>query len=470
MRTRPSVPSPASSVCLFGDCLQRTFRSSISFGRRNSDDDNSPKALPDRIDRLPFEIQGNIFLQGQAMQCREDVILGHMPFEVLVSQVCRRWRTVALGTPRLWARISVRVHDTWFEMLNCYLDRSQDCDLDILVDFPGLGTNYPTSYQKDVAAFLARIVDYPGRWRRLEVWSPYAANLRTIFDGMRKRKAWQLKSMAFTLKHDDESNAPTQGENETDFALLPEHVPVLTHMHLLDMTGPVLAIVPTVTHLRLETAHSRHFFPNRLLSCLPLLFELCLCNYVAYATADAVEFETTLKDLGPISIPTLKRLRVEGLRNPITLGRLLMVLDTPNLEFLHLENVNEDVSERQCLGYQYALAETLITSSKQVGPKYPALTTLEFYCEGCTNWFENFIEVIPSIDHILVQPTTANTKGMVSVRMPTATDGSTHLYFPRLQKLDFPDMDLTAAFPHFLLAVRKERGDAPRVVGYNTDS
>src|ERR1700691_3439414 len=53
------------------------------------------------------------------------------PFEIVVSSVSRRWRNVALQTPRLWTRIYINVAKSAHELLDLYLCRSKMCLLDI---------------------------------------------------------------------------------------------------------------------------------------------------------------------------------------------------------------------------------------------------------------------------------------------------------------------------------------------------
>ncbi|KAI0044403.1 hypothetical protein FA95DRAFT_1562273 [Auriscalpium vulgare] len=56
-----------------------------------------------------------------------------LPFQVLVSHVCRRWRDIALQTPTLWTSIDFSEGPP-FEKSRAYIERSKECLLDIELD------------------------------------------------------------------------------------------------------------------------------------------------------------------------------------------------------------------------------------------------------------------------------------------------------------------------------------------------
>jgi hypothetical protein len=53
------------------------------------------------------------------------------PFELLVSSVSRRWRNVALQTPRLWTVLVIDALGLTHDLYDLYLHRSKMCPLDI---------------------------------------------------------------------------------------------------------------------------------------------------------------------------------------------------------------------------------------------------------------------------------------------------------------------------------------------------
>lgn len=61
---------------------------------------------------------------------------GLLPFELLVSHVCRLWRNVTLGTSSLWTSITA-LHSECplYECVVAYLERSKSHSLDIRIDY-----------------------------------------------------------------------------------------------------------------------------------------------------------------------------------------------------------------------------------------------------------------------------------------------------------------------------------------------
>src|SRR5271155_1075949 len=58
----------------------------------------------DHIQKLPVELLAEVFTIGQAFELEED----DMPrSHLIVGGVCRKWRTIVLGTPSLWRWITI---------------------------------------------------------------------------------------------------------------------------------------------------------------------------------------------------------------------------------------------------------------------------------------------------------------------------------------------------------------------------
>jgi hypothetical protein len=94
------------------------------------------------------------------------------PFEIVVSSVSRRWRNVALQTPRLWTRVYINVAQSAHELLDLYLDRSKMCSIDITLsrrklrwerscDLMGPEPKVVIEFKQ----YLEQLVPHVGRWR-----------------------------------------------------------------------------------------------------------------------------------------------------------------------------------------------------------------------------------------------------------------------------------------------------------------
>ncbi|KIM19529.1 hypothetical protein M408DRAFT_31139 [Serendipita vermifera MAFF 305830] len=81
----------------------------------------------DHIQTLPVELLAEIFTIGQAFELEAEAT----PVSHLISgAVCRKWRTIVLGTPPLWRWITVDDRDPW-DRTRAYLERAAQCPLHI---------------------------------------------------------------------------------------------------------------------------------------------------------------------------------------------------------------------------------------------------------------------------------------------------------------------------------------------------
>ncbi|KZV62201.1 hypothetical protein PENSPDRAFT_758880 [Peniophora sp. CONT] len=103
----------------------------------------TPPTTSTPINTLPAELLADIFQLGQEAhaeqhaeensEVEEDEEDDYMPFEILASHVCRRWRDVALGTPSLWTFVDFGEGPP-FERSIAYLQRSREAPLDVIID------------------------------------------------------------------------------------------------------------------------------------------------------------------------------------------------------------------------------------------------------------------------------------------------------------------------------------------------
>ncbi|VDC02417.1 unnamed protein product [Peniophora sp. CBMAI 1063] len=95
------------------------------------------------VHTLPAELLADIFQLGQDAHAElheeihadvdEDDEDEFMPFEILASHVCKRWRDVALGTPSLWVYVDFGEGPP-FERSIAYLERSREAPLEVVID------------------------------------------------------------------------------------------------------------------------------------------------------------------------------------------------------------------------------------------------------------------------------------------------------------------------------------------------
>ncbi|KAG1849702.1 hypothetical protein DFJ58DRAFT_888842 [Suillus subalutaceus] len=70
----------------------------------------SHTSLPSLISRLPTEILSEIFLY--CLPEDEHLVYASRQAPMLLTKICRRWREIAVGFPRLWCRLQV---EFWYE-------------------------------------------------------------------------------------------------------------------------------------------------------------------------------------------------------------------------------------------------------------------------------------------------------------------------------------------------------------------
>ncbi|KAG0704622.1 hypothetical protein DFH29DRAFT_827672 [Suillus ampliporus] len=100
---------------------------------------NLHKGLVSGLWRLPTEVLSQIF--DHCLPVAEDSPLlspSRLEAPMLLNEICRRWREVAVGMPSLWCRLRVEVdHSDWERAAFCYnswLERSRGCPISLALE------------------------------------------------------------------------------------------------------------------------------------------------------------------------------------------------------------------------------------------------------------------------------------------------------------------------------------------------
>jgi hypothetical protein len=159
--------------------------------------------------RLPPELLSEIFTHTLCGHFSTVIELMHL------SQICSRWRKVALSMPSLWSSLGVAYVDRrdrgrMTEAVSICLSRSGLSMLSFSLSFTG-GTWTPTARQ-----FLEIIVGYSHRWRDLSIGAPmsFIDRLFSVLNGLPS-----LEWLSLTPFVDDHTG---QGEQETTVVLVPK--------------------------------------------------------------------------------------------------------------------------------------------------------------------------------------------------------------------------------------------------------
>ncbi|KAF8499382.1 hypothetical protein JB92DRAFT_2981994 [Gautieria morchelliformis] len=130
-----------------------------------------------RTSNLPSEILSIIFEAGLHAQLtllkkQWPQQCDQWPFEIVVSHVSRRWRNVALKTPRLWSYIFLDPCTSRMELLDICLEISSEQLLDIRVRIPVYPKGNPQRQEFFRAQFrrqLTTLIPHAARWRHLSI-------------------------------------------------------------------------------------------------------------------------------------------------------------------------------------------------------------------------------------------------------------------------------------------------------------
>ncbi|KAJ7762478.1 hypothetical protein B0H16DRAFT_515485 [Mycena metata] len=132
-----------------------------------------PELQHDALNHLPPEIVSEIFIQFLPLYPEAPPLSGSLS-PLLLGQICRRWREIALSTPKLWRAIQFELEygdfekqDMHAELLDAWLSRSGHCPLALsLTGF--VGSN-----------FFRSALLYCRRWEHVEICIPFE-NLHLI--------------------------------------------------------------------------------------------------------------------------------------------------------------------------------------------------------------------------------------------------------------------------------------------------
>ena len=137
--------------------MQRHVDSPISLASHVYRDLPLVACQPSPFSRLPPEVISTIFMSIPRTR------RGGIPLRFAVSEVSRRWRTIALETPHLWTYIHITPNMPT-ELIVNYLRRSGSLGLDIRINFWCIPENLI-----DLSRVLSPVIPQAWRWNHLAV-------------------------------------------------------------------------------------------------------------------------------------------------------------------------------------------------------------------------------------------------------------------------------------------------------------
>ncbi|RDB25433.1 hypothetical protein Hypma_007604 [Hypsizygus marmoreus] len=213
---------------------------------------------PAPIDSLPPEILLAIFeLIKPRRRSRYTV-----PFEVIISHVCARWRAVALDTPLLWTDIDIYSIRS-LERVACYLERSAPCPVNVRFDIWQL-EKQTTGYATAILPILDSTITHIARWRTFLVFAYYQRTSSAILSKIANLSAPILERLrvvddgigSIEALHDALNNGESNGVE----CILAGGAPKLASLSMSSIV--YLPLLASVTTLHLHS--SPHSFAFRI--------------------------------------------------------------------------------------------------------------------------------------------------------------------------------------------------------------
>jgi hypothetical protein len=184
--SNPFVP-PKGDRCPINDLPNELLAYIFLLGTSADDDDEDDDMYQDEDDELEAHLE-----DPEGKEWLEDGL--ELPFQVLVSHVCKHWREVAIEAPALWTAIKFSDDEPPFTRCETWIERSKGLPIDITIDctLPADGTDSsamsdvpdddedeeeeegggegkPFFTLEDLTLMLSIITPHVTRWRGLEI-------------------------------------------------------------------------------------------------------------------------------------------------------------------------------------------------------------------------------------------------------------------------------------------------------------
>ncbi|KIM87457.1 hypothetical protein PILCRDRAFT_814984 [Piloderma croceum F 1598] len=353
------------------DLLKAThLMEEVSLGGRDSlENQRDIPCSSDLMQSVPDDVLAEIFQAGTSL-CRDPIDdlfiddLPKLPFPHLVSSVSRRWRDVALSSPRLWTTIVFNCDmGTNHECPSLWIERSGACLLDITI------STSPWNYwdsSSNLKSAMDQIIPHTNRWRRFTVDSLSQNMVRTVVARLRTASAPHLRDfkMISNDNHGFDIDSDSLGTMDVTSSVC-DHIftggaPSLTKARLIGPYSMYRPPLTGLTYLQLGGSNHSNEIVTITANCLRDLLTASpfLTNLVLQCLDIVLPLNTSVSD---IQIPSLCSLTMIFSSHKCKFWKLFSLLSLPKLATL-------------ALGQMSQFSELSI----DVGPQsYPTVTVLE---------------------------------------------------------------------------------------------
>ncbi|KAF8898024.1 hypothetical protein CPB84DRAFT_1731260 [Gymnopilus junonius] len=446
------------------------------------------EAQKEPINWLPPELLIQIFLELVDMDFED---LKYRP-PMIVSQVCVKWRSIAISSPHLWKRVVLQGFSQP-ELYKLYVTRSDNVSVEFsYASNPDLGST-PESLQ--VARYLSKSLQHSSRIESFSLQCNSAPSLSYIIPSINGHQNTfpQLRYLNLSIATENPlfTEARHLLEKEKDVLLelelglatdVPNNSPLLgLRLEEVPLFSIPITVIANLRSLELSFSpkkiQSRDYYYLkmsslcRFLSLMPFLEELTLVNTVPYFDVSLPPLDGTTPDNADNSVTRMKPVRLEHLKTidwtwPYTgdVHRFLSMIDTPALEKLDLwvEDLPQKRSEANNVRNRNAHTSSFSPHKYLRGAiTYPALRDLSLQCAGD--------ETTPSVLRKFSFPALEKAAFTSIVTTPAGRLGTPEQFpiFPRLESI-FRDPRLPnlthLTLSHFKIS--SEPGRVEAIFGY----
>jgi hypothetical protein len=350
-------------------------------------------SAPAFIDAVPDDILVAVFLIAQDENPPSTYPSSYdqeeLPVELLVTKVCRRWRSLAIGLSCLWSRLTLSDSPDASALLNralLYLNRSDTAPLVVRLELP---IEHSSKFGRALDLLLSK-AQY---WSRVSIQFPgQEGSLVDIFHALHHVRAPWLEYLSMIS-----TKAVYPPPNNTTADSEDVHLPTLfasgyPNLRLLRISGRATGFcgfqLGTITTLHLEQCcGGRVFTLARLREILSQCSELVNLSIEGTLLSPA---SWSMSAPPKIDLPRLQSLRVCGITGEVYSG-MLVALSAPCLESLLLKKV-------MLTDLDIFLDACVISPPGFPHLKSIVLDDFEFRVPTYHRWFSTF----PDICHITV--------------------------------------------------------------------
>jgi len=254
---------------------------------------------------------------------------------IMLTHIFHLWRDIALCTPSLWSNIHISEFD--YKWANTMLQRSQHVPLNVHVNFEGFARR--TRKYKHIKEALSILEENVGRCKILSLYNVQPEAFGRFFPP--NHDALQLRTLRL-------SSHPESFDRDVESIVLSDHTLHVGSLRRLTLLGYELdwssSFLRGLAHLKIRACLSDSSDAGNLLQTLPEMTSLELLDL-----DDTIEFAlallprpTSSQCVNPISIPTLKNLRIQSsMENVAAFLSVLILPSTVNI-FLNADHDEED--------------------------------------------------------------------------------------------------------------------------------